>query len=195
MFRYGTASVQARTVVLIASIAISALIGLTACGSATVSGAGQTASGAGQSATPAATVSAAAGGSLCAADQRVDRVAVSRIPASSASPGGLLPSAITLRGAAQVRALAVALCALPTLPAGQHCPAAVGESVRLVFAAGQRGFPPITIQESGCRSVTGMGSTRWWQGSPQLGQQLSEAVGGQGRLIPGTHPSSVPTGP
>ena len=32
-------------------IAISALIGLTACGSATVSGAGQTASGAGQSTT------------------------------------------------------------------------------------------------------------------------------------------------
>jgi len=79
-------------------------------------------------------------------------------------------------------------------PAGQHCAATSAESIRLVFAAGQRSFPPVTLQESGCRSVTGMGATRSWSGSSVLGLLLDEAVGGVGRLVPGTHPSSVPLG-
>jgi hypothetical protein len=195
MFRYGTASAQARTVVLIASIAISALIGLTACGSATVSGAGQTASDAGQSTTPAATVSAAAGGSLCAATQKVDRVVVSRTSAVTVTPREILPRGITVRGATQVRALAAALCSLPPMPARLHCPADFGGVVQLVFAAGGRGFQPVHIQDSGCHGVTGIGPTRWWSRSPQFGRMLSEAVGGTGKLVPGTHPSSVPTGP
>jgi hypothetical protein len=88
--------------------------------------------------------------------------------------------------------MVAALCALPPMPAGQHCAAAAAGSVRLVFAAGTRSFPPVTVQESGCRSVTGMGATRWWSGSSRLGVLLDEAVGGLGRLVPGTHPSSVP---
>jgi hypothetical protein len=195
MFRYGTASAQARTVVLIASIAISALIALTACGSATVGGAGQTASGVGQSTTPAATVSAAAGAPLCAATQKVDRVVVSRASAVTASPREILPRGITVRGATQVRALAAALCSLPPMPAGLSCPADFGGVVQLVFAAGGRGFQPVHIQDSGCHGVTGIGPTRWWSRSPQFGRMLSEAVGGTGKLVPGTHPSSVPTGP
>jgi len=39
----------------------------------------------------------------------------------------------------------------------QHCTAAPAGSVRLVFAAGPRSFPPVTVHESGCRSVTGWG--------------------------------------
>jgi hypothetical protein len=102
--------------------------------------------------------------------------------------------AVTLRGATQVQAMVAALCALPPVPAGQHCAAASAGSVRLVFAAGPRSFPPVTVHESGCRSVTGMGATRSWSGSSQLGVLLDEAVGGLGRLVPGTHPSSVPLG-
>jgi len=90
--------------------------------------------------------------------------------------------------------MVAALCALPPMPAGQHCAAAAAGSVRLVFAAGEQSFPPVTVQESGCRSVTGMGATRWWSGSSQFGVLLDEAVGGLGRLVPGTHPSSVPFG-
>ena len=102
--------------------------------------------------------------------------------------------AVTLRGATQVQAMVAALCALPPVPAGQHCAAASAGSVRLVFAAGPRSFPPVTVRESGCRSVTGMGATRSWSGSSQFGALLDEAVGGLGRLVPGTHPSSVPLG-
>jgi hypothetical protein len=171
---------------VLALIAIATVIGLTACANATAGRAGRTTSaGASASRPTAATGLASPGASLCANDQGVDRVVVSR--ASS-------PHEITLHGATQVRALATALCTLPPMASGQSCPAAPGGSVRLVFAAGEQGFPPVSVQESGCRSVTGAGPVRSCSASSPFGRQLSEAVGGVGRLVPGTHPSSVPTG-
>jgi hypothetical protein len=167
-------------------IAVTALMGLAACGSASAGSAGHPASaGASSSKAPAAAAGTPAAGSLCADGQSADRVVVSQTAS---------PRHITLTGATQVQAMVAALCALPPLPAGQHCAAASAGSVRLVFAAGTQSFPPVTVQESGCRSVTGMGATRWWSGSSQLGLLLDEAVGGLGRLVPGTHPSSVPFG-
>lgn len=170
-------------------IAVSALMGLTACGSATTGSAGHATSAPASASSSAAAAAAAgtpAGGSLCADDQGVDRVEVSRTSSSRQ---------VTVSGATQVRALATALCALPLTPSGQSCTAASGESVRLVFADGAQGFPPVSIQESGCRGVTGAGPTRSWSASSPFGQMLSEAAGGLGRLVPGMHPSSVPTGP
>ena len=167
-------------------IAVTALMGLAACGSVSAGSAGHPASAsASSSKAPAAAAATPAGGSLCADGRSADRVVVSRTAS---------PRAVTLKGATQVRAMVAALCALPPMPAGQHCAAASAGSVRLVFAAGPRSFPPVTVQESGCRSVTGMGATRSWSGSSQFGALLDEAVGGLGRLVPGTHPSSVPLG-
>ena len=112
-------------------------------------------------------------------------------------PGGhirtLLPGGITIRDAARVRALAAALCALPPMPPGLQCPADFGGVFQLVFAAGGRAFHPVRIQLSGCRAVAGIGPTRSWSRSPQFALLLSKTVGGKGRLIPGLHPSSVPT--
>ena len=170
-------------------IAVTALMGLAACGSVSASSAGHPASGpasTSSSRAPAAAAATPAGRSLCADDQGVDRVEVSRTSPSRE---------VMLHGATQVRALATALCALPLMPSGQSCTAASGGSVRLVFADGAQGFPAVSIQESGCRGVTGAGPTRSWSASSPFGQMLSEAVGGVGRLVPGTHPSSVPTGP
>lgn len=184
-------------------IAVTALMGLAACGSVSASSAGHSASGpastspsrapaaaagtpTGAAGTPTGAAGTSAGRSLCADDQEVDRVEVSRTSSSRE---------VTLHSATQVRALATALCALPLMPSGQSCTAASGGSVRLVFADGARGFPPVSIQESGCRGVTGAGPARSWSASSPFGQMLSEAVGGVGRLVPGTHPSSVPTGP
>lgn len=173
-------------------IVAAAVIGVAACGSAATAGAGQPASaGTASSGTAsprglAATAPASAGGSLCADKQGVDRVVVSRTSSTRA---------VTLSGATQVQALATALCALPAMPAGQSCPATSG-SVRLVFAAGKQDFAPVIVQESGCRSVMGIGATtRSWSASSQVGQMIDEAVGGMGRLNPHTHPSSVPIGP
>ena len=167
-------------------IAVTAVMGLAACGSVSAGSAGHPASAsASSSKAPAATAATPAGGPLCADGRSADRVVVSRTASARA---------ITLSGATQVRAMVAALCALPPVPAGQHCAAASAGSVRLVFAAGPRSFPPVTVRESGCRSVTGMGATRSWSGSSPFGALLDEAVGGLGRLVPGTHPSSVPLG-
>ena len=127
-----------------------------------------------------------AGGSLCSDGQTADRVVVS---------GSAAPRQVTLHGATQVQAMVAALCALPAMPPGQHCPAASVRTVRLVFAAGEQSFSPVSVQESGCYGVTGLGATRSWSPSSAFGRMLSEAIGGMGRLVPGTHPSSVPTGP
>ena len=171
-------------------IAVTALMGLAACGSVSAGGAAPPASttspAPSSSQPPAAVASTPAAGSLCAGGQTADRVVVS---------GSAAPRQVTLHGATQVRAMVAALCALPAMPAGQHCPAASADSVRLVFAAGTQSFPPVGVQESGCRGVTGLGATRSWSPSSAFGQMLSEAVGGVGRLVPGYHPSSVPTGP
>ena len=168
-------------------IAGTALMGLAACGSVSAGSAGHPApASASSSSAPAAAAGTPAGGTLCAGRTSADRVVVSRTAS---------PRQVTLTGTTQVQAMAAALCALPPMPAGQHCAATSAGSIRLVFAAGQHSFPPVTLQESGCRSVTGMGATRSWSGSSLLGLLLDEAVGGLGRLVPGTHPSSVPLGP
>ena len=165
-------------------IAVTALLGLAACGSVSAGRAGHPPS-ASVSASKTSAPGTPAGGTLCADGHSADRVVVSRTAS---------PRQVTLTGTTQVRTMVAALCALPPMPAGHACPVTSGGSVRLVFAAGQQSFPPVTVQESGCRSVTGMGATRWWSGSSQLGVLLDEAVGGLGRLMPGTHPSSVPLG-
>ena len=167
-------------------IAVTALAGVAACGSVSAGGAGHSPSAtASSSRMQAAATGTPAGGTLCSGGPSADRVVVSRTAS---------PRQVTLTGTTQVRAMVAALCALPPMPAGQQCAGASAESLRLVFAAGRQSFPPVTVQESGCRSVTGMGATRWWSGSSHLGVLLDEAVGGLGRLVPGTHPSSVPLG-
>jgi len=167
-------------------IAVTVLMGLAACGSVSPGSAGHPApASASSSSAPAAAAGTPASGTLCADRTSADRVVVSRTASRQ----------VTLTGTTQVQAMAAALCALPPMPAGQHCAATSAGSIRLVFAAGQHSFPPVILQESGCRSVTGMGATRSWSGSSLLGLLLDEAVGGLGRLVPGTHPSSVPLGP
>jgi hypothetical protein len=183
--------VGAATRSALALIAAGALIGLTACGGTVAGDAAQQASaGTGGSAGSSAAVTAPAGVPLCAAAGKVDRVVA--IPPGS-HVRALLPGGITIRDAARVRALAAALCALPPMPPGLRCEAATRGTFRLTFAAGDRGFRPVGVQMSGCRSVTGLGPARSWSGSPRFGPLLTRTVGGVGRLIPGTHPSSVPT--
>jgi hypothetical protein len=179
---------------MLAVISAGALIGLAACGSATAGGAGNP-SGAGHTKEPGAVASASAGVPLCAAAGRVDRVVVSRVPALPASSREALPGGITVSNPPRVRALAAGLCALPLMRHGPllSCPADFGGAFRLVFAAGRRGFPPVAVQGSGCRIVTGVGPARSWSRSPQFKRLLGTVTGGKGQLIPSTHASSVPT--
>ena len=105
----------------------------------------------------------------------------------------MLPRAVAITGRARVQALAAALCGLPPLARGRDCLAAPAGPLQLVFTAGERGYRPVLIQDAGCPAVTGVGPARRWAWSARPGRLLAEALGGRGRLIPGTHPSSVPT--
>jgi hypothetical protein len=175
----------------LAVTAASAVIVLAACGSTAAGGAGQPASaGTGQATGSTAGASTSAGAPLCAATQKVDRV-VASLPTGQVRAA--LPRGITITDAPRVRALAAGLCALPRTPPGLQCPANFGGVYRLVFAAGGQGFHPVRVQLSGCRVVTGIGPARTWSRSPGLERLLTRTVGGKGRMIPGTHPSSVPT--
>jgi hypothetical protein len=181
---------------MLAVVSVSALIGLAACGSTAADGAGHPVSaGVNHTREPAAIATVSAGVPLCMAAGQVDRVVVSRVPALSASsPHELIPGGVTFNNAPRVRALAAGLCALPLMSRGVvNCPADFGGAFRLAFAAGRRGFPPVGVQGSGCRIVTGVGPARSWSRSPQLKQLLDKVTDGKGRLIPGSHPSSVPT--
>ncbi len=176
---------------VLAVIAVGAVIVLAACGSTAAGAAGHPASAdAGHSTGPAAAAGASAGVPLCAAARKVDRV-VASLPASHLRE--ILPRGITVTDAPRVRALAAALCALPPMPPGLQCPADFGGVVQLVFAAGGRDFHPVRIQLSGCRAAAGIGPARSWSRSPRFGRLLTRTVGGKGRMIPGMHPSSVPT--
>ena len=176
---------------VLAVIAVGAVIVLAACGSTAAGGAGHPApTDAGDSTGPAAVASAPTGTPLCAAAQTVDRV-VASLPASHL--GETPPRGITITDTPRVRALAAALCALPPMPPGLQCPADFGGVFRLVFAAGGHNFHLVRIQTSGCRVVAGIEPARTWSRSPRFGQLLTRTVGGKGRMIPGMHPSSVPT--
>ena len=175
----------------LAVTAVAAAAGLAACGSTTVGGAGHPAvGGTAQASASAAAVIASAGVPLCVDARKVDHV-ILRLTRSQ--PRAMLPRAITITGTARVQALAAALCGLPPVPRGRNCPAMPTGPLQLVFTAGGRDYRPVLIQDAGCPSVTGVGPTRQWAWSARPGRLLSEAVGGKGRLIPGTHPSSVPT--
>jgi hypothetical protein len=171
-------------------LAAGAVLGLAACGSVAATGTGH------RAAAGPATVRSSPGAArvtarvpLCTASHRLDQLEV-RLTASR--PREILPRALTTTDAARVRALAAAICALPPVPPGMRCPVAPGAALLLVFAGAGRGFTPVRIQDTGCPSVTGAGPARQWSWSSPAGQLLSRTMGGIGRLVPDTHPSSVP---
>jgi hypothetical protein len=140
----------------LAAIAVGALIAVAACGSESAGGPS------GSAGAPAPGGKASAGVALCRDIPRLTTVVVSQAPTlRETQPGRLLPRRIAVRQPFAVRSLASTLCGLPRVPHGTfHCPAQFGGSLRLVFAAGGRQFPPVTILTSGCRVVTGLGPAR-----------------------------------
>jgi hypothetical protein len=179
-----------------ALIAASALLALAGCASApsgTVASTRATAPARATASTraagPGGAQAASAGRPLCAGARQPDQV-VLRL--TDPRPREILPRAATVTNPARVRDLAAALCRLPPVPRGQHCPAARPGAILLEFSAQGHTYARLLIHDSGCPSVTGLGAARQWSWSSRPGRLLGEAVGGKGRLIPGTYPSSVP---
>jgi len=99
---------------------------------------------------------------VCADQGTVSAVRVARIPSlSQLGQSRPLPRAvprITVRDPAKARALARAVCGLPAMPHGVlSCPIDVGGGYQLVFTATGRTLHPVTVEATGCQTVTGAG--------------------------------------
>jgi uncharacterized protein YceK len=177
---------------LIAASALMALAGCASAASGTTASSGTTATTR-PAASPRASgpggAQASAGLPLCAGARQPDQVVLRLTDAHARE---ILPRAATVTDPARVRALAAALCRLPPIPPGQHCPGAQPGAVLLEFSAQGHTYARLLIHDSGCASVTGLGAARQWSWSSRPGRLLGEAVAGKGRLVPGTYPSSVP---
>ena len=153
-----------------------AMITLAGCGSQMA--AGHAAAAAGVGATPGPGGGALAGVALCRDIPALSSVVISRtMTVHPFAPGLILPRGITIGEPSAVRDLAAALCRLPQMPRQPvTCPVRFRGSLRFAFAAGRRPFPPVTVQMSGCRVVTGLGPARtarsavFWR---TVGQDLS----------------------
>ena len=160
---------SARRIALAAITA--AMITLAGCGSQVAASHAAAAAGAGATPGPG-------GVALCRHMSALTSVVISRtMTVHPFAPGLILPRGITIGEPSAVRDLAAALCRLPQMPRQPvTCPVRFRGSLRFAFAAGRRPFPPVTVQMSGCRVVTGLGPARtarsavFWR---TVGQDLS----------------------
>jgi hypothetical protein len=168
---------NARLVLVFAALG---LLALAACGSVPASGAGARPG----HASPGAPDSSAGGGvrssqpALCRDAATVTRLVVNRnhgFKVPELEPA--FPIQVAVTDPAMVRAVARALCGLPDVPRGvYHCPALLlGTAYMLHFSVGGRPLPVVTINSTGCETVTGVGPVRRAT-SREFWQVLSRAI-------------------
>lgn len=88
------------------------------------------------------------------------------------------PRVSTSTDAAEVRAVARELCALPAMPRGIFCPADWSPTYTLAFSiAGGAAVRPVVLSVTGCSTVAGLGSARWVDGHTGLWTALGAAIG------------------
>jgi hypothetical protein len=174
------------------SLANAAAAGLTAIAVVALAGCGQASGGV----TPAGHGSGAHGGqspagragapirlrTVCDAPSAVTSVRVTRLPAMSqlgqTKPLPKPHPGVTVRDPR--RAAWPASSGLPRLPRGVlSCPAQRGGGYGLVFTAVGHSLPPVTVQATGCESVTGTGpgGARWAARSSSFWATLSRLTG------------------
>jgi len=142
---------------------------LAACGSVAAPGsAGAPAASGGAAGAPAASPSPSTGVgagqvALCrdastVTSLRIVRAPGPRIPQEQA----VVPGRVIVTSPAHAREVARALCALPTMAHGPiSCPAMFpGTNYQLTFTADGQQLPPVTIEATGCATVTGVGPVR-----------------------------------
>ena len=143
-------------------VAALAGLALAACGTQQAA----TTSSATQPASPATSTSPAspapASGALCRDTAAVTRLVVSRVVQLPQNHLHFVaPAGVTVTDPAAARGVAEAVCGLPPAPHGvMSCPADLGVTYRLSFAAGRKAFPVVTVSAGGCGGVTGAGPAR-----------------------------------
>ena len=110
---------------------------------------------------------------------RLDRLVVTRTDAFPQNHVRFtFPATVTVTDSTAVQAVARALCALPKMPSDLlGCPADFGITYHLVFSAGDRSFPSVSVDATGCETVRGLGTVRWLSTSPGFWHTLGVAMG------------------
>jgi hypothetical protein len=88
------------------------------------------------------------------------------------------PEQVVVVSSAHARAVARAICGLPSLPRGVlNCPnLTVGTTYLLRFTADGRRLPAISIEATGCEVITGVGPARWAVKTPGFWRTLATAA-------------------
>jgi hypothetical protein len=150
-------------------------LALAACGSVAAGGSGSAA----VPVTPAPS-STAQPLTLCTDQGAVDHLVVRRVILLR-QPGKQrfgFPARVAVASATQARAVARALCAAPSPMSGAvNCPASFGINYKLRFSAPAVNFPVVTVQATGCQSVTGAGKPRTITRAPAFWTVLGKALG------------------
>jgi hypothetical protein len=171
-----------RAAVVLVPIAAGSIL-VAACGSLHASDTGAE-SGASAKASPSAAPSSTATAAqipLCQDAATVTgleilRTGVLRIPQELQSA---VPGKVVITKPAEARAVAHALCALPSMPPGMfNCPVLFpGTTYHLFFTAGDRQFPVVSVEATGCETVTGIGPVRQATTSAGFWRVLATAAG------------------
>lgn len=87
------------------------------------------------------------------------------------------PAVVPVRHPSTAREVARALCALPVMPSGVfHCPADLGPTYWLYFAAPHVRVTKVDVDATGCETVKGLGTTRWIARSPGFWKVVGGAM-------------------
>jgi hypothetical protein len=119
--------------------------------------------------------------SVCGFVNTVDRLTVTR--SHPGNPETFTFSAMVKTSSKlRIRALAKALCALPSPGTGTyHCPADYGPHYTLNFVSTvsdmAAAITPVVVQATGCESVKGLTPTRWIALTPSFWGVLGVAIG------------------
>ncbi|MGE5133239.1 MAG: hypothetical protein ACM32E_10065 [Gemmatimonadota bacterium] len=167
--------------VTLAGAAAAAAAGLAACGS--VHGGGAAGAGAAAPSSAGATGSAlqgsvpvGAGPALCAGVSHLTSLTVTRVVSLPNQLRFSFPATVKLSDPARAQSVASAACRLPQLPrVMMTCPADLGVSYRLAFAAPGRDYRPLTAGATGCAKLAGLDATR--QAIPAFWVSLGKAMG------------------
>ncbi len=150
---------------------IAVLIGsllLAACGSSQTAGT-QTSSHGSSTSDP----------SLCSSIASLDHLTISRSMFPQTNLRFSFPPNVVVSNATSVRNVARALCVLPKMPTHGtiSCPAGRAITYHLAFSAGDRAFPEVLVDMSGCTLVRGVGAIRWVEQSPSFWHTSGIAMG------------------
>ncbi len=119
--------------------------------------------------------------SVCGFVNSVDRLTVTR--SHRGNPETFtFPAIVTTSNKMRIRALATALCSLPSPGTGvYHCPADYGPHYTLNFVSTVSdmiaALTPVVVQATGCESVRGLTPSRWIALTPSFWRVLGVAIG------------------